>query len=77
MEAFIVNRGKENCCCEDPKRYEPEEMECNSHPRPGKETATILNCGTVVGSAHCLVTLELPLMAFVMEPNPWFRHQSF
>ena len=46
-----MNRGRQNGCCEYPKKYEPEKMECNSHHRPGKETVTILNCGTVAGSA--------------------------
>lgn len=46
-----MNRGRENCCCEDPEKYEPEEMECKPHPKPCKKTETILNCGTVTGSA--------------------------
>ena len=43
-----MNRGKENCCCEMPMEHEPE---CKPHPKPGRPTETILNCGTAVGSA--------------------------
>ena len=46
-----MNRGKENCCCEEPEKYEPEEMESKLHPKPCEVTETILKCGTVTGSA--------------------------
>ena len=46
-----MNRGKENRCCEEPEKYEPEEMESKPHPKPCEITETILKCGTVTGSA--------------------------
>lgn len=46
-----MNKCKENCCCEEQEKFEPEEMECMPHHKPRKKTETILNCGTVTGSA--------------------------
>lgn len=65
-----MNRGKENCCCEEPEKYEPEEKECKPQPKPRRKTETIINCGTVTGSAPLSCNPGLAVDGGPHEINP-------